>query len=236
MSEPLLELRGLDAHYGLFQALYGVDLTVGQGEVLAVIGANGAGKTTLMRSVSGLLPNVGDQIIWRGQPIGATAPHKVAGLGIALVPEGRQLFPSLSVEENLKIGGRAGHMGPWSLSEVYRLFPILEDRRHQPSTSLSGGQQQMVAIGRALMANPDLIMFDEISLGLAPVIIKQIYEALPGIVGEGMTAVIVEQDITKALSVSSRVVCLQEGRVSLEGRSGEVTRENISRAYFGTHV
>ena len=143
------------------------------------------------------------------------------------------MFPSLSVEENLLIGGRVKRGGPWSLQKVYELFPILKERRNQASTSLSGGQQQMVAIGRALMANPDLILFDEISLGLAPIIIKDIYAALPGIVGGGMSAIIVEQDITKALSVSSRVYCLQEGRVSLEGASASVSREDISRAYFG---
>lgn len=233
MADPVLKISGLDAHYDLFQALYGVEMQVSEGEVIAIIGANGAGKTTLMRSISGLLSNANDQIVYRGTPIGALAPHKVAEIGIALVPEGRQLFPSLSVEENLIIGGRIGRKGPWALRQVYDLFPVLEERRSQASTSLSGGQQQMVAIGRALMSNPDLIMFDEISLGLAPVIIKQIYEALPGIVGGGMTAIIVEQDISKALAVSSRVYCLQEGRVSLEGRSGEVTREAISHAYFG---
>ena len=233
MADPVLKISGLDAHYDLFQALYGVEMQVSEGEVIAIIGANGAGKTTLMRSISGLLSNTNDQIVYRGTPIGALAPHKVAEIGIALVPEGRQLFPSLSVEENLIIGGRIGRKGPWALRQVYDLFPVLEERRSQASTSLSGGQQQMVAIGRALMSNPDLIMFDEISLGLAPVIIKQIYEALPGIVGGGMTAIIVEQDISKALAVSSRVYCLQEGRVSLEGRSGEVTREAISHAYFG---
>ncbi len=195
MPEPLLEIQGLDAHYGDFQALYGLDMAVSQGEVVAIIGANGAGKTTLMRSISGLLRNRAEGIRFKGQAIGDLRADQVAALGIALVPEGRQLFPSLSVEENLLIGGKVGRAGPWSLNAVYDLFPILHERRNQPSTSLSGGQQQMVAIGRALMANPELILFDEISLGLAPVIIRQIYEAMPGIVGEGMTAVIVEQDI-----------------------------------------
>ncbi len=152
---------------------------------------------------------------------------------MVMAKEGRLLFPSLSVEENLIIGGQLGRKGPWSLERVYALFPVLKERRNQASTSLSGGQQQMVAIGRALMANPELVLMDEISLGLAPVIIRQIYEALPGIVGEGLTAVIVEQDIAKALSVSSRVYCLQEGRVSLEGPSQTVAREDITRAYFG---
>ena len=233
MSDPILQLSGLDAQYGDFQALYGLDLSVGEGEVVAIIGANGAGKTTLMRSISGLLSNRAAAVLYHGQQIGALRADLVAGLGIALVPEGRQLFPSLSVEENLMIGGKVGRAGPWSLRQVYDLFPILEERRAQASTSLSGGQQQMVAIGRALMANPDLILFDEISLGLAPVIIRQIYDALPGIVGDGMTAMIVEQDITKALSVSSRVYCLQEGRVALEGATQDVTHAQITAAYFG---
>ncbi|MBT0959122.1 ABC transporter ATP-binding protein [Alphaproteobacteria bacterium KMM 3653] len=233
MPEPILKISKLSAHYGDFQALYGVDMEVAEGEVLAIIGANGAGKTTLLRSLSGLMSNEAGQITYRGQAIGALRADQVAALGIALVPEGRQLFPSLTVEENLMIGGRVNRAGPWNLHKVYDLFPILQERRGQASTSLSGGQQQMVAIGRALMSNPDLILFDEISLGLAPIIIKDIYAALPGIVGGGMSAVIVEQDITKALSVSSRVYCLQEGRVSLEGGSATVSREEISRAYFG---
>ncbi|WP_299948774.1 ABC transporter ATP-binding protein [uncultured Ruegeria sp.] len=233
MPDPILQTRGLNAHYGDFQALYDVELDVGEGEVLAIIGANGAGKTTLMRSITGLLTNGPDQIHYRGQEISRLRADEVAELGLAMVPEGRQLFPSLSVKENLMIGAQVGRSGPWDLKAVYDLFPILEERKDQASTSLSGGQQQMVAIGRALMANPDLILFDEISLGLAPIIIKDIYEALPGIIGKGMSAIIVEQDITKALSVSSRVYCLQEGRVSLESASDTVSREDISRAYFG---
>ena len=233
MPDPILNIAKLDAFYGDFQALYGLDLTLAQGEVLAIIGANGAGKTTLLRSIAGLMANQPEQIRYRGEPIGALRADQVAARGLALVPEGRQLFPSLSVEENLIIGGRVGRKGPWSLSKVYELVPILEERKPQASTSLSGGQQQMVAIGRALMSNPDLILFDEISLGLAPIIIKDIYDALPGIVGGGMSAVIVEQDVTKALAVSSRVYCLQEGRVSLEGNSQTVSRDEISRAYFG---
>ena len=233
MPNTLLKVNGLNAHYGDFQALYDVDMHVDEGEVLAIIGANGAGKTTLMRSITGLLSNGADQVRYRGASIGTLRADEVAQYGIAMVPEGRQLFPSLSVRENLQIGAQIGRDGPWTLQKVYELFPILEERQNQQSTSLSGGQQQMVAIGRALMANPELILFDEISLGLAPIIIRDIYEALPGIIGTGMSAIIVEQDITKALSVSSRVYCLQEGRVSLEGHSQTVSREDISRAYFG---
>jgi len=233
MPDPILKLTQLDAHYGDFQALYSLDMTLSEGDVIAVIGSNGAGKSTLMRSISGLMSNASDQVIYRGAPIGGMRADEVAALGIALVPEGRQLFPSLSVEENLLIGRRLQRAGPWDLRKVFDLFPVLEERRAYPSTALSGGQQQMVAIGRALMSNPDLILFDEISLGLAPVIIKSIYEALPDIVGEGMSAVIVEQDINKALSVASRVYCLMEGRVTLESDTETVSRNAISAAYFG---
>ncbi|NQZ72515.1 MAG: ABC transporter ATP-binding protein [Dinoroseobacter sp.] len=233
MPDPILQIQGLNAHYSDFQALYGVDMHVAEGEVLAIIGANGAGKTTLMRSITALLTNGPGQIKYRGADISRIRADEVAALGLAMVPEGRQLFPSLSVRENLMIGAQVGRKGPWDLRAVYDLFPILDERQNQQSTSLSGGQQQMVAIGRALMSNPDMILFDEVSLGLAPIIIKDIYDALPGIIGEGMSAVIVEQDISKALSVSSRVYCLQEGRVSLERTSNNVSREEISRAYFG---
>lgn len=233
MPDPVLSLRQLNAYYGDFQALFGIDMEIAAGEVVAIIGANGAGKTTLLRSIAGLLKNDAAQVNYQGEGIGALRADQVAGKGIALVPEGRQLFPSLSVAENLMIGAQTGREGPWSIDKVYELFPILKERKDQASTTLSGGQQQMVAIGRALMANPDLILFDEISLGLAPVIIKSIYDALPNIVGDGMTAMIVEQDISKALSVSSRVYCLQEGRVSLSGATDAVSRDDITRAYFG---
>ena len=233
MGEPVLALAGLDAFYGDFQALFGIDLKLGDNEILAVIGANGAGKSTLLRSIAGLLNNRPEQVRWHSEAIGGLRADEIARKGIALVPEGRQLFPSLTVEENLLIGGQIGRSGPWSLTTIYNLFPILEERRQQASTSLSGGQQQMVAIGRALMSNPKLILFDEISLGLAPVVIHSIYNALPQIIGEGMSAIIVEQDITKALSVCHRVCCLQEGRISLEEDAGQVSREAINRAYFG---
>lgn len=233
MPDQLLSTQALDAYYGDFQALYGVDVSIQSGEIVAIIGANGAGKSTLLRSVAGLLPNLSDQIRFNGQAIGAMRADQVAQLGIALVPEGRHLFASLSVEENLKLGSTVRRAGHWTLDSVYRLFPILKERRHAPSTSLSGGQQQMVAIARALMANPDLILFDEISLGLAPVIINDIYQALPDIISQGMTSVIVEQDISRALAVSSRFYCLQEGRVKLHGATDQVTHEQITAAYFG---
>ncbi|EAV41217.1 MULTISPECIES: ABC transporter ATP-binding protein [Stappiaceae] len=233
MPDALLSTKALEAHYGDFQALFGISIDVQPAEVVAIIGANGAGKTTLMRSITGLIRNKPEMVVWKGRAIGALRADQVAHLGIAMVPEGRQLFQSLSVEENLMIGGQMGRKGPWTLKTVQDLFPLLQERRHVPATALSGGQQQMVAIGRALMSNPDILLFDEISLGLAPIVIKSIYEALPAIIGEGMSAIIVEQDIAKAVSVSHRVYCLQEGRVSLQGRPDELTREAISAAYFG---
>lgn len=229
----MLETRGLQAFYGDFQALFGLDLTVDEGEVIAIIGSNGAGKTTTMRAITGLLSCQSEMVHWQGKPIGHLRADQIAQLGIAMVPEGRQLFPSLTVEENLLIGGRTGRKGPWALDSVYALFPVLSERRSQSSTSLSGGQQQLAAIGRALMANPDLILFDEISLGLAPIIIQQLYDAMPDIVSNGMSAMVVEQDISKALSVADRVYCLAEGRIALEGAVGSITREAISQAYFG---
>ena len=259
----ILETRGLTARYGDFQALFGVDIRLAPGETVAIIGANGAGKTTLMRSITGVLRNAPGQILHKGTEIGHLPADTIMKRGIAMVPEGRRLFPSLTVEENLLIGAQhkggrdlgdridgflsrftggpnpmelaAGHdgRGPWTLETVYALFPILRERRHAPATALSGGQQQMVAIGRALMSNPDVLLCDEISLGLAPVVIRDIYAALPRIRETGASLVIVEQDIGQALAVADRVYCLMEGRVTLEGRPSEIDRAAIHAAYFG---
>ena len=230
----LLETSGLTARYGSFQALFGVDFTLEAGEVVAVVGANGAGKSTLMRSLSGALRNAAEQIRFDDEPIGALSAPDVMGRGIAMVPEGRKLFPSLSVEENLLIGryGRAVD-GPWTLETVYGLFPVLKERRRAAGTALSGGQQQMVAIGRALMSNPRVLLCDEISLGLAPIVVRDIYAAFPRILTAGASIVIVEQDIGQALKVADRLYCLMEGRVTLTGTPSSVTREAIHGAYFG---
>jgi branched-chain amino acid transport system ATP-binding protein len=234
MSEaPLLEVDALDAYYGDFRALFGVSMKVAAGQVVAVIGANGAGKSTLLKSIAGLMPSRPDAIRFEGKSIGDAPAFAVVGRGIALVPEGRRLFPSLSVEENLLIGGQLGRSGPWNLERVYALFPILAERRHVPSTSLSGGQQQMVAISRALMSNPRLLLCDEISLGLAPIVVRDIYAKLPSIVADGISLVIVEQDIVQALRAANHVYCLQEGRVALQGAASSLTRDSISAAYFG---
>jgi branched-chain amino acid transport system ATP-binding protein len=230
----LLETRGLTANYGQFRALFGVDVAVAEGECVAIIGANGAGKSTLMRSISGVIRNEAGMVMHRGQPIGALSSAQVMKRGIAMVPEGRRLFPSLTVEENLLIGGQVRKAaGPWGLESVYDLFPILRERRNSAGTALSGGQQQMVAIGRALMSNPELMLCDEISLGLAPVVIRDIYAALPRIRESGAAIVVVEQDIGKALSVADRVYCMMEGRVTLAAPAGKVTRDEIHSAYFG---
>jgi branched-chain amino acid transport system ATP-binding protein len=229
----LLRTTGLTAFYGDAQALFGIDFSVGEGETVAVIGANGAGKSTFLKALTGLVKSRPGQIVFKDAAIGGAAPGEIVRRGIALVPEGRRLFPSLSVEENLLMGAFARRAGPWNLPRLFKLFPILEQKRREPGTSLSGGQQQMVAIGRALMSNPQVLLCDELSLGLAPVVVKEIYDALPSICAEGMTAVIVEQDVSLAKRVSQRIYCFQEGRVSLHGESARLTREQISQAYFG---
>jgi branched-chain amino acid transport system ATP-binding protein len=229
----LLEVQKLSAFYGDFQALFDIDFRAEAGKATAIIGANGAGKSTFLRAIAGFQSPAPDAIRFDGEPIGALKPSQVVGRGVALVPEGRRLFPSLNVEENLRIGAYCGRTGAWTLKRVYELFPVLQERRDTPATALSGGQQQMVALGRALMGNPRLLMCDEISLGLAPVIIKDIYAALPTILSEGVSVILVEQDIGQALSVAEDVYCFQGGRVSLAGKASDLSRDAISAAYFG---
>jgi branched-chain amino acid transport system ATP-binding protein len=229
---PLLETQNLTAFYGDFQALFGIDVAVDSGETVAIIGANGAGKSTFLKTVAGLLPSPPDAVSFDGGEIGGARAFENVERGIVLVPEGRRLFASLSVEENLLIGGYR-RRGRWTLARVYELFPVLAERRRLPATSLSGGQQQMCAIARALMADPRLLLCDEISLGLAPIVIRDIYAALPAIKAEGAAVIVVEQDIVQALAVADRVYCFQEGRMSLSGRPAELTRAAIHAAYFG---
>ena len=230
----LLSTHGLEVFYGDFQALFGIDLHVEEGETVAIIGANGAGKSSFMNALSGLARSKPEAILLDGRPIGGTRPFEMVKLGIALVPEGRRLFPSLSVEDNLLMGasGRSGDRG-WTLDAVYALFPVLHERRVQLAPTLSGGQQQMVAIGRALMANPRLLLCDEISLGLSPAVVKDVYAALDTVKARGTTVVIVEQDLSAALRAADRIYCFMEGRVSLTGRPGELSRDAIQAAYFG---
>lgn len=233
MSDKLLKVENLEAWYGDAKVLHGLSFSLKKGEVLALIGSNGAGKSTLLKCLCGLLPKKTGSIMFQGQAIHTHGASDIVAKGIALVPEGRRLFPSLSVEENLTLGGQVRRQGPWNLEAVYGLFPILKEKRNAPSTSLSGGQQQMVAIGRALMSNPDLILLDELSLGLAPIVIKDIYALLPRIVGNGLTAILVEQDVTRALASANHFLCLQEGHVSLAGAPKAFSKDQISAAYFG---
>jgi branched-chain amino acid transport system ATP-binding protein len=233
VSNPLLQVTGLTAFYGEFQALFGIDLTLFEGEIVGVIGANGAGKTTLLRAITGLLPARPEAITLAGSPIGGMRAEGILRLGIAMVPEGRKLFPSLSVEENLRLGGYARRPGGWTLDRVLDLFPILRERRGGAATKLSGGQQQMVAIGRALMSNPRLLLCDEISLGLAPMVIADVYAALPSIRDSGTSIVIVEQDIARVMRATDRLYCLREGHVVLQGTSRDLDRAQIGDAYFG---
>jgi branched-chain amino acid transport system ATP-binding protein len=230
----MLETHDLTAFYGDFQALFGITFLLNEGETVAIIGANGAGKSTFLKAIAGLLPRPAAAVRLDGRDLGALPAYEIVKFGIALVPEGRRLFSSLSVEENLLVGAYGRQTGgPWDLDSVYRLFPMLRERRHAASTALSGGQQQMVAIGRSLMSNPRILLCDELSLGLAPIVIRDIYAALADIKGRGTSVVLVEQDLVHAMSVADRAYCFQEGRVSLSGRPAELTRDAIHAAYFG---
>jgi branched-chain amino acid transport system ATP-binding protein len=230
----MLETHDLSAFYGDFQALFGITFTLEEGETVAIIGANGAGKSTFLKTVAGLLRRPPPAVRFDNRDIGALPAYDIVKLGIALVPEGRRLFSSLSVEENLLVGAYGRRIaGPWDLPAIYRLFPVLHERRHAASTALSGGQQQMVAIGRSLMSNPRVLLCDEISLGLAPIIIRDIYAALADIKQHGTSVVLVEQDLVHAMSVADCAYCFQEGRVSLTGRPRDLSRDAIHAAYFG---
>ena len=230
----LLDVQALDAFYGDLQALFGVSLHVEAGETVALIGANGAGKTTFLRSLVGLIDRRRGDVRFAGESITVEPAERISRLGLSLVPEGRLLFPSLNVEENLLMGALNQRPGAWNLARVYQLFPILRERRRQSPNALSGGQQHMVAIGRALMSNPKLLLCDEISLGLAPLVVDQIYASLERIRAEGASIVLVEQDVKRAAGAADRVYCLLKGRVTLHGQARGLGLEQLSRAYFGT--
>jgi branched-chain amino acid transport system ATP-binding protein len=229
----LLEVDSIDSFYGDFQALFGVSVSVAEGETLAIIGANGAGKSTLLANVAGLLRPVSGSIRFDGAALDEVPTHRRVALGISLVPEGRRIFSSLTVNENLLVGARARRKGPWTLERVYGLFPLLTPLASRAASALSGGEQQAVAIGRALMSNPRLLLLDELSLGLAPIVIDALYATLREVAEEGTTVVLVEQDVARALATADRAYCLLEGRVSLHGAAGELTREQVAGAYFG---
>jgi branched-chain amino acid transport system ATP-binding protein len=230
---PCLEIRGLDVHHGQLRAVSDLSLTVAERQVVAVIGANGAGKSTLLRCVAGVLPATQGKILLDGTDVTGLPAHRRVALGIASVPEGRRLFGSLTVEENLRTGAYRRREGPWDFAAVTELFPWMADRRRQRSSQLSGGEQQAVAICRALMANPRVLLLDELSLGLAPVIVARMYETLPRILESGCAVLLVEQDVSKALAMADQVHCLLEGRTVLSGAPGDLDRKSVEAAYFG---
>lgn len=231
----LLEVGGLTVQHGQLTALSDFSLSVEQGSAVAVVGANGAGKSTLLRTLAGLHRPLRGTVRLADQDVTRLPAHRRIAAGIALVPEGRRLFTSLSVEDNLRTGLYRARQGPWSLERVYDLFDWMRDRRDQPSAQLSGGEQQAVAIGRALLANPRVLLLDEASLGLAPIVVKRIYEVLPVVQAEGAAVLLVEQDVTQALAVADTVTCLLEGRGVLSGRPAELDRADVEAAYFGVH-
>jgi branched-chain amino acid transport system ATP-binding protein len=230
---PLLEVRDLAVYHGQLRALDGISLQVFPGEVYAIIGANGAGKSTLLRTIAGLHHPTTGSVLFDGQDVTRLRPERRATQGIVMVPEGRRLFGSLSVEENLKVGATYARPGPWTIEQVYEMFGWMRERRGQPTAQLSGGEQQAVAIGRALVANPRMLLLDELSLGLAPVVVQRIYGMLPQILATGLTVLLVEQDVSQALRVASHIQCLLEGRTTLEGRPADVTADQVEAAYFG---
>ncbi len=229
----VLELQEVDVFYGDFQALFKVSFKVEEGQTFACIGANGGGKSTLLRTIAGLQRPSSGQIFFHGEPVDKHPAHDRVGMGIALVPEGRRVFPSLTVFENLQIGAYGGRKGDWNTDSVMELFPLLKPLVKRQASSLSGGEQQALAIGRALMANPHLLLLDEVSLGLAPVVIKRIYEAMVHLVDTGTTILVVEQDVQHVLTVADHVACFLEGRISLEGKPSDLSSEAITAAYFG---
>ncbi|HEX9032701.1 MAG TPA: ABC transporter ATP-binding protein [Streptosporangiaceae bacterium] len=230
---PLLEVRDLVVHHGQLRALAGISLRVYPGEVYAIIGANGAGKSTLMRTIAGLHRPTSGSVLLDGTDVTGLRPDRRATAGIALVPEGRRLFGSLSVQENLQVGATYARPGPWTIERVYEMFGWMRDRRGQRTAQLSGGEQQAVAIGRALVANPRALLLDELSLGLAPVVVQRIYAMLPQILETGLTVLLVEQDVSQALRVASHIHCLLEGETTLESTPQSVTAEQVEAAYFG---
>lgn len=230
----MLAVDDLVAGHGLLTAVRNVSLSVAAGEVLGVIGANGAGKTTLFRTLSGVHPAASGTIVLDGVDVTTLSPSRRVTSGIAMVPEGRRLFVDMTVRENLLVSGENGRAGPWSLEGVVAALPSLAPLLNVVTGGLSGGQRQAVAIGRALMSNPKVLLLDEVSLGLSPVAIEGLYEQLTGLKGRGDTAmVVVEQDLDRAMAFSDRVICMLEGRIALEGEPQVLGRQAITEAYFG---
>ncbi len=236
MTASLLEVRGLVVHHGQLKAIDDVSFSLDEGEVLAMIGANGAGKSTLLRTIAGLHHASGGTISFSGRDVARLSPHRRVAMGISLVPEGRRLFSTMTLEENILVGAYHARPGPFTIERVYELFDWMPQRRRQRAWQLSGGEQQAVAISRALVANPRLLLLDELSLGLAPIVIERIYAMVPDIVSDGVSILIVEQDVAQGVAVANRVHCLLEGRTSLTGVPADLTSAEIDRAYFGADM
>ena len=236
MSEALLEVRNVVVHHGQLKAVDDVSFTLNEGEVLAIIGANGAGKSTLLRTIAGLHRATSGSIAVGGKDLSAIPPNKRVQLGISLVPEGRRLFSTMTLEENLKVGAYRARKGPFTIERIYELFDWMPERRRQRAWQLSGGEQQAVSIGRALVANPRILLLDELSLGLAPIVIERIYNLVPDIVANAVSILLVEQDVAQGVAMADRIHCLLEGRTSLTGVPADLTSEQIDRAYFGADL
>ncbi len=229
----LLAVERLEARHGLLQAVRGVSFAIEKGETLALVGANGAGKTTLLRAIAGAHRLAGGRVLFKGKDVSVLSAHARAAMGIALVPEGRRLFASMTVEENLLLARSAGRKGPWTLDAVMEAFPNLQARRRNLAGSLSGGEQQATAIGRALMTNPEIILLDEVSLGLSPLVVDRVYRQLETLKSSGVAIVLVEQDLKRAMATASRTICMLEGAIAIQGATSELSRETVTEAYFG---
>lgn len=230
-----LSVENLSVCHGLLEAVRGMSFSIRQGETLALVGANGAGKTTLLRTLAGAHPAAAGRIYLDGHDVTRLSAHQRVRRGIALVPEGRRMFTSMTVTENLKLGAMSGRRGDWSIERIIEVFPNLKKRLDHKTGHLSGGEQQATAIGRALMSNPDILLLDEVSLGLSPLVVDRVYESLSGLMQSGTTIILVEQDLSRAMSVADRVICMLEGRSVLEGRAHELSRDQVTDAYFGLH-
>jgi len=229
----VLQVQDLDARHGLLRAVHGVSFSVDRGDVLALVGANGAGKTTMLRAIAGAHPVRGGAILFNGTDVTRLPSHRRAALGLALVPEGRRLFGPMTVLENLKLATAIGRPGPWTIETVLDAFPNLKGKLRSRASSLSGGEQQAAAICRALLTNPEIILLDEISLGLSPLVVEGVYTALRRLIADGTTIILVEQDLKRALSVATQVICMLEGKIALAGSAGQISEDEVTEAYFG---
>lgn len=229
----MLSVHNLDVRYGQFRAVQGVSIEITQGDIVSLIGANGAGKSTFLKAIAGALPIYSGRVSFKDQDITDTSSSTRVQQGLSLVPEGRRLFSEMTVEENLLLGKAAQRQGDWDIERIFTTFPNLVKRRHSKTGNLSGGEQQATAIGRALMANPELLILDEVSLGLSPLVVDQVYASIESLRDAGTTILLVEQDLERAITFSQRAICMLEGRIVLDKLTADTHRDEITQAYFG---